>query len=150
MRSFLATAIACGLLLSPAFAQISKTRSDVDVDERYLTDKPPKARVDDGLVKPKDFKRYIASGTSTMLGFYTALNPDCTVWARADPSKNYMPVFLIAIVPIPIFWLIGWIVFRVSRWVRRGFQTAQPGDKTWPQTFDVGKSLSQLSLSFCF
>jgi tetratricopeptide (TPR) repeat protein len=41
--------------------------------------KPPKVRVDDGLVKPKDFKRYVASGRSTTLGFYTALNPDCTV-----------------------------------------------------------------------
>src|SRR6266511_2575700 len=39
---------------------------------------PPKVRVDDGLMKSKDFKRYVASGTSTKLGFYTALNPDCT------------------------------------------------------------------------
>jgi len=39
---------------------------------------PPKVRVDDGLMKSKDFKRYVASGTSTTLGFYTALNPDCT------------------------------------------------------------------------
>jgi tetratricopeptide (TPR) repeat protein len=39
---------------------------------------PPKVRVDDGLVKSKDFKRYVASGTGTVLGFYTGLNPGCT------------------------------------------------------------------------
>jgi hypothetical protein len=73
----IATAIACGLLLSPAFAQ--KTRTDAEVDDRYLVDKLPKVRVDEGYLGVKNFKRFMASGTSTMLGFYTALYSDCSV-----------------------------------------------------------------------
>jgi hypothetical protein len=38
--------------------------------------------------------------------------------ARRAANAAWLPVFLIAIVPIPIFWLLGWIVFRFSRWVR--------------------------------
>ena len=38
--------------------------------------------------------------------------------ARRAANAEWLPVFLIAIVPIPIFWLLGWIVFRFSRWVR--------------------------------
>jgi hypothetical protein len=63
MTSFLAMAITCGLLLSPAFAQGPKTRMDVDVDDRYLVDKLPKARVDPGYYTgkelQKDFKRIV-------------------------------------------------------------------------------------------
>jgi hypothetical protein len=79
MKRLLFTVLACGLLLSPAFAQGSKTRSDVDVDERYLVEKPPKGRVDPGYLNATRFQRFAASGKSTMLGFYTALQPDCSV-----------------------------------------------------------------------
>lgn len=27
----------------------------------------------------------------------------------------------IALIPVPIFWLIGFIIFRVYRWVKKGF-----------------------------
>jgi len=75
------TVMAFGLLLSFAFAQESKTRMDVDVDDTYLADKLklPKGRVDPGYGVQKDFKRVVASGKDTDLGFYTALYPDCTV-----------------------------------------------------------------------
>ena len=35
--------------------------------------------------------------------------------ARRAANVAWLPVFLITIVPIPIFWLLGWMMFRVSR-----------------------------------
>jgi hypothetical protein len=34
--------------------------------------------------------------------------------ARRAANVAWLPVFLITIVPIPIFWLLGWIVFRAK------------------------------------
>ena len=29
----------------------------------------------------------------------------------------------ISLIPVPIFWLIGFIIFRIYRWVKKGFAT---------------------------
>jgi uncharacterized protein YqkB len=58
-----------------------------EVDPHLLVEKPPKARVHDSYFKARTeegyqtnrFKRFVASGKSTVLGFYTALTPDCSV-----------------------------------------------------------------------
>jgi hypothetical protein len=66
---------------------------------------PPKVRVDDGLMKSKDFKRYVASGTSTTLGFYTALNPDCTAQGvltiRVAKQPEYGSVEIVETISFP-------------------------------------------------
>jgi hypothetical protein len=43
--------------------------------------------------------------------------------AREDFSKipfNWTPVWLIALGPLPVFWIVGWIAIRLGRWIQRG------------------------------
>ena len=36
-------------------------------------------------------------------------------------QNRLQDVLGIALIPVPIFWLIGFIIFRVYRWVKKGF-----------------------------
>jgi hypothetical protein len=65
MSKFLLTVCAFGLLLSSASAQ--GTLTDIELWRR------------DGLVK-KDAPRFVPSGKSRMVGFFTGANADCSVW----------------------------------------------------------------------
>ncbi len=31
------------------------------------------------------------------------------------------PILLVTLVPVPLFWLFGWLALKTSRWVRAGF-----------------------------
>jgi hypothetical protein len=61
--------------------------------------------------------------------------------ARRAANVAWLPVFLVAIVPIPIFWLLGWIVFRFSRWAKI---SNRAGKGTCTQTFDVLHEATEL------
>src|SRR6266849_508340 len=36
-------------------------------------------------------------------------------------APDWPPIFLIALGPIPVFWLLGWAIIKTTRWVRAGF-----------------------------
>ena len=65
MSKFLLTVCAFGLLLSSASAQ--ETLTDTELLRR------------DGLVK-KHLQRFVPSGKSRMVGFFTGAHADCSVW----------------------------------------------------------------------
>ncbi len=65
MKTLLLTGCAFGLLLSSASAQ--ETLTDTELWRR------------DGLVK-KHWQRFVPSGKSRMVGFFTGANADCSVW----------------------------------------------------------------------
>jgi hypothetical protein len=65
MKNLLLTVLAFGLLSSSAFAQ-------------------------EGLEK-KQFTRVVASGTSTRIGFFTALHPDCTASGNVNIRVTKQP-----------------------------------------------------------
>jgi hypothetical protein len=65
MKNLLLTVLAFGLLSSPAFAQ-------------------------EGLEK-RQFTRVVASGTNQRIGFFTALNPDCTASGNVNIRVTKKP-----------------------------------------------------------
>ena len=65
MKNLLLTVLAYGLLSSPAFAQ-------------------------EGLEK-RQFTRVVASGTNQRIGFFTALNPDCTASGNVNIRVTKQP-----------------------------------------------------------
>ena len=65
MKNLLLTVLAYGLLSSPAFAQ-------------------------EGLEK-RQFTRVVASGTNQRIGFFTALNPDCTASGNVNIRVTKKP-----------------------------------------------------------
>jgi hypothetical protein len=69
MSKFLLTVCAFGLLLSPAFAE-EKSREQHREESNQIFGV-------EGLQKI-EFKRTIASGTKQRIGFFYALNPDCS------------------------------------------------------------------------
>jgi hypothetical protein len=69
MSKFLLTVCAFGLFFSSALAQ---EKSLDEIDKRSS-----RIMVTEGLQK-EDINRIVASGTKQRIGFYTALNPDCT------------------------------------------------------------------------
>jgi hypothetical protein len=69
MNKLLPTVCACGLFISSALAQ-EKTPEQLDRERDHIW-------ATEGVQQYK-VSRNIASGTSQRLGFYTALNPDCT------------------------------------------------------------------------
>jgi hypothetical protein len=69
MSKFLVTVCAFGLLLSPAFAE-DKTPEQLREEGNYIFGH-------EGLQKHQ-FTRVVPSGTDQRIGFFTALNPDCT------------------------------------------------------------------------
>jgi hypothetical protein len=48
-------------------------------------------------------------------------------YAENEPLRQsartiyWPPILLVAMVPIPVFWLLGWATFKTARWVRAGF-----------------------------
>jgi hypothetical protein len=62
--------------------------------------------------------------------YWTCHNIDASRFSEEECREaakiRWGPIFLAATVPIPIFWLTGWIVLSVSRWVRRRFQGERP------------------------
>jgi|SRR5438034_5875633 len=37
-------------------------------------------------------------------------------------SVEWLPIFLLAALPIPVLWLLGWLVFEIVKWITRGFK----------------------------
>jgi hypothetical protein len=66
MRKFLLTVCACGLLLSPAFAEEKSPEEQHREESNQI-----------GLQK-MDWTRVVASGTNQRIGFFYAVNPDCS------------------------------------------------------------------------
>ena len=69
MSKFLLTVCAFGLLLSPAFAE-EKTLERLQEESNYIFGR-------EGLQKHR-MTRVVPSGSNQRIGFYYALNPDCT------------------------------------------------------------------------
>ena len=66
MSKFLLTVCACGLLLSPAFAEEKSPEEQHREESNQI-----------GLQK-MDWTRVVASGTNQRIGFFYAVNPDCS------------------------------------------------------------------------
>jgi hypothetical protein len=66
MSKFLLTVCACGLLLSPAFAEEKSPEQQHREESNQI-----------GLQK-MDWTRVVASGTNQRIGFFYAVNPDCS------------------------------------------------------------------------
>jgi len=66
MSKFLLTVCACGLLLSPAFAEEKSPEQQHREESNQI-----------GLQK-MDRTRVVASGTNQRIGFFYAVNPDCS------------------------------------------------------------------------
>jgi hypothetical protein len=66
MSKFLLTVCACGLLLSPVFAEEKSPEQQHREESNQI-----------GLQK-MDWTRVVASGTNQRIGFFYAVNPDCS------------------------------------------------------------------------
>jgi hypothetical protein len=44
-----------------------------------------------------------------------------TDFRRTMTEPYWPPVFMVALGPIPLFWLFGWAIIKTARWVRAGF-----------------------------
>jgi hypothetical protein len=79
MSKFLLTACAFGLLLSSAFAE-EKSREQLREERSHIF----------GIEgqESQSFNRVVASGTKQRIGFYAALNPDCTASGDVNVSRH--------------------------------------------------------------
>src|SRR5262245_59072256 len=82
MSKFLLTVCAFGLLLSSAFAE-EKSREQLREERLHIF----------GIEgqKNQSFTRFVASGAKQRIGFYVALNPDCTAQGDVDIRVTKQP-----------------------------------------------------------
>jgi hypothetical protein len=82
MSKFLLTACAFGLLLSSAFAE-EKSREQLREERSHIF----------GIEgqESQSFNRVVASGTKQRIGFYAALNPDCTASGDVNVRVTKQP-----------------------------------------------------------